>query len=256
MHHFEQVVLFPGLERGRGIVLLAQLAHFVGDVRGGNVFVVFAGEGQIEPAGGAFLERVTQPGGKAQGAQQAHRLIGKAVHGEDADLAPLDVRQPVGGVEQKAAGGGIQREGDGVDGKIAPPQVVQDGGETDLGLRAGMLIDFVAGRSQRAVHLAVEDQFHAAQVFVLTQDAGAAFLQFARHAQRIPFHDKIQIADAHPAHQVAHRSAGEVHVGFMAVRQFQHPHHHRALLRSEPAFEQIHIVRHTPSCFLSPGCFR
>ena len=108
----------------------------------------------------------------------------------------------------------------------------------------------VARGGNAALHVAGKQQFDMAKLFVLDEDLGAAFFQFAGDLRGIPFHGEIQIAQRRASDQVAHRAAGQINIEAHRGGKFLHARQYSALFRREPAFEQKHIIWHcAPSGF-------
>src|SRR5712692_4727303 len=118
------------------------------------------------------------------------------------------------------------------------------------------MINVIAGRGDAAVGVAGKDQLDVAQALVLAENARAALLELPGDAERIPLDAEIEVADGHPGQEVAHGAAGQIDVGRRCGGELLHAHQRRALLGREPAFEQVHIVRHSlirPSGASRPG---
>src|SRR2546422_498095 len=59
------------------------------------------------------------------------------MNGEGTHFGTLNIGEAIGGIEQQAARGGVQGNGDGVEGEIAAAQIFHDGGPANLGTRSG-----------------------------------------------------------------------------------------------------------------------
>ena len=134
-----------------GTLFTAQAAQLFPGIFGSDGLLQFAFNRQIEPFLGARFQLESHARGQAQGAQQAHRLIREAVNREGADFAVFDVGQSVGGIEQQSARSGVQRDGNGIQRKVAPPKVFHDGGPAQLRPRAGTNVVFIASGGDAAL---------------------------------------------------------------------------------------------------------
>ena len=120
-----------------GVVLGGDALEFFAERAPGNQLLDlgFAGVGDLllRP----LLDGEAQADLEADEAQQARGVVVEAVGADGAELAAADVGQAVHGVEQQAAGGAVEREGDGVAGEVAAAEIVLNGGGGDLRLGAG-----------------------------------------------------------------------------------------------------------------------
>src|ERR1700704_6609623 len=132
--------------------------------------------------------------------------------GESPNLAPLEIGESVGRIEQEAPGIHIQRDRNRVDGEVAPPEVFHDGGKTDFRLCSRMRVNVFARGGDTRVNVAGEDEFHVADVLIFAYDVRAALLELPDNARRIPFHGEIQVADRHSRGQVANGAANEIEI--------------------------------------------
>ena len=242
----QQAARFPGLENVHGLIFPRELTELGARFTCRNGFLQAALQRQVEPILGARVELEIHARGIANGAQQAHRLIGKAVDGKRAHFAGLEIGEAVGGIEQQTAGGGVERKGNGVQGEIAAAQVIHNCGPAHLGTRPRAGINLLASRLNAAVHVAREDHVEVPQLFVFVHDARSALLEFARETRRIALNGEIEVADGHSRNQIANGAAGEVDVGGDLDGQLLHAHQDGALLGGEPAFQHVHVVRHQP----------
>ena len=151
---FHQVVVFPFLQHQMRALFAAQAAQLLPGIFGRDALLQFAFNRQVEPFLGARFQLESHARGQAQRAQQAHRLIREAVNRQRADFAVLDVRQSVGGIEQQSARSRIQRDGNRIQRKIAPPQIFHDGGPAHLRPRAGTNVVFIARGGDAALDVA------------------------------------------------------------------------------------------------------
>src|SRR6266849_139759 len=136
------------------------------------------------------------------------------------------------------------RNGDGIQGEIAAPEVFHNGGPPDFrgGTRPG--IHVVAGGGQAAISVTGKNHLHVPQPLVFENNLRAALFQFAHQAGRIAFYREIQVANGRSGNQVAHRAAGQIDVCARGRSKFLNAHHRRALLGGEPAFEHVHVIGH------------
>ena len=84
-------------------------------------------DGEIEPFLGALFDFESHASRKPQHSQQPDRLVRETVNRQRANLPALDVRQAVGGIKKQSPRSRIQRNGNRIERKIAPPQVFHDG---------------------------------------------------------------------------------------------------------------------------------
>ena len=230
MNRPDQAVHLPGLQDGGQLLFPGELAHFPADVFRRDGLVQAALDGQGEPFGGARLYLETHACAVTQQAQQAHRLVGEAVNGKSAHLAAPEVSEAVRGVEQQAPRGGVQGDGDGVQRKVAAPQVLHDGGPADLGPGARAVIHVVARRGDAAIHVAGKDHLDVAESLVFPENPRPALLQLPGDPKGVALEDEVQVADGHPGDQVAHRAADQIEVGLCLRGEFLHARRRRALL--------------------------
>src|SRR6266566_4948580 len=116
------------------------------------------------------------------------------MNGEGTHLGTLNIGEAVGGIEQQAARGGVQGNGDGVEGEIAAAQIFHDGGPANLRTRSGTNVMVVAGGGDAAFTVAGEEHFDVAKLFILGEDFGATFFKFVSDLRGIPLHGEIEIA--------------------------------------------------------------
>ncbi len=250
----KEVVLFPGLQHDGRAFLAGDGAKLITGIFGRNGFLQIAFDGQVKPFLGALLNLEAHARRVAQDTQQADRLIGEAVNGKRPHFGALDIGQSVCGIEQQAARGGVQRNGDGVEGEVAAAQVFHDGGPANLGTRSRTNVMIVARGGNAAFAVAGEEQFDMAKLFILGEDFGATFFEFVSDLRGIALDGEIEIAQRSAGNEVANGSAGQIHIEPECGGEFLHAQHHGALFRREPAFQQKHIVWHcAPS---ASGCPR
>ena len=150
----EQAARLPSLENLYRLIFPCKLAEFVAGFGERNGFLQPSLQRQVEPILGARLELELHARAITNGAQQAHRLIRETVDRKHSHFAALQIGQAVGGIEQQAAGGGVEGDSNGVQGKIAATQVFHNRGPTCLRTRTRARIDFLASRLNAAIHVA------------------------------------------------------------------------------------------------------
>ena len=194
-------------------------------------------EGESKPFLCARFQFEAHAGGIAHGAQQANRLIRETVYRKRAHLATLDIGKAVGGIEQQTARGRIQRDGDGVQRKVPPAQILHDRRPADFGARARPDVIIVARGGDAAVAISGEDDLNVPRLFVLEND-------LTGDLRGIALNREIEVAEGRAGDQVAHRAAGQIDVEAQGRGQLLDTEHGGALFRREPAFEQEHVVGH------------
>jgi len=237
MKRSEQIAGFPGFQDGHGLVFAPHRAQFGARIFGRDFMLQITVERQGEPLGRAVLQLEPHARGETQRAKQPYGLIRKTVNRKRADFAVLkNVGKPIGGVQQKPARCGVERNGDGIQGKIAAAEVFHNGGPPDFrgGARPG--IDVVAGGGEAAIAVPGKNHLHLAQPLVFENNLRAALFQFAHQARRIAFDREVQVANGRSGNQVAHRAAGQIDVCARGRGKFLNAHHRRALLGGQPAF--------------------
>src|SRR5208283_2981555 len=103
MDQFKEILLVPLFKNEVRALFLGEGAKFVAGVFGSDGFVEFALHGKVEPFLRAGFELKAHARSDAQRADKADGLVRKAMNDEGADFAVFDVRQAVGGIEEKAA---------------------------------------------------------------------------------------------------------------------------------------------------------
>src|SRR6266404_5372708 len=132
VHHLQQFVLFPRLQRAGRLFFLCQRAQLLARVFRRDAVMQIALHRQFQPLLRALLQLKAHPRRVSQHPQQSRRLVGEAVNRQRANLAAFNIRKPVRWVQQQSARSRIQRNGNRVQRKIAPPQILHDGGPTNI----------------------------------------------------------------------------------------------------------------------------
>ncbi len=115
MDAFDQILRLPFFQDEVRALFLGDFAEFVAGIFGSDGVVEFAFDGQIKPFLSAGFELEAHARGIAKRAEEADGHVGKAVNGEGANFAVLDVGESVGGIEKESTGGRIEGDGDGVE---------------------------------------------------------------------------------------------------------------------------------------------
>ena len=139
-------------ENAPGLILMqngGQLARLLVSIQAfpGAIF-----QSRVEPALGAFIRLKIEPHPQTQQAIDPRGIVKKAAGLQGANFVPLDIASAVGGVEQQAAGVGMERDGHGVDGEIAALQVLKDHGGANLRPLPGTRVDFFPAHGQLGAH--------------------------------------------------------------------------------------------------------
>src|SRR5258708_26512366 len=132
------------------------------------------------------------------------------MNGKRANLAPLQVRETIGGIEQEAAGVRIQRDGDRVHGEITAAKIFHDGGKSNFRLVARMRVDVFPSGGQTHVYITRKDHFDVPQVFILADNLRPALLEFPSDPRGITLDSEIKIADRHSRSQGADAAADKI----------------------------------------------
>src|SRR5258708_1501747 len=201
-----------------------------------NGVLQIALDGQIKPFLGALLNLEAHARRKAQDPQQTDRLVREAVNGESTHFGTLNIGQAVSGIEQQAARGGVERNGDSVEGEVAPAQIFHDGGPANLGARSGTNVMVVPGGGNAALAVAGEEHFDVAKSFILGEDLGATFFEFVCDLRGIALDGEIEIAQRSSGNEVADGSAGQIDIETEHGAQFLPAPHTAALSLREPPF--------------------
>ncbi len=107
-------MFLPGLQHDGRPFLAGEGAKLIAGIFRSDGVLQFALDGQVKPLLSALFNLEAHARGVAQDAQQSDRLVGKTVNGERPHFGALDIGKAVGGIEQQAARGGVQRNGDSV----------------------------------------------------------------------------------------------------------------------------------------------
>ena len=161
----------------------------------------------------------------------------------------LDVRDAVERVQQQSAGTGIQRQRHGVDGEVAAAQVFVDGGGSNAGWLARLVVALGASHVQLGANVARHQQVERAQLLVGALHRNARLLQFLFELERVALDAEIDVTDGKAGDQVADAAAGEVEIQARALGNFLYQVHATLLVRGEPGFHAINVVCHLNVCF-------
>ncbi len=85
----------------------------------------------LKPGEGVGFDLESKPSSVAEGAEDAGGVVLEGALVEDADEARVEVGEAAGRVEDFAALGAVEAEGEGVDGEVAAAQILADGGGFD-----------------------------------------------------------------------------------------------------------------------------
>ena len=129
---------------------------------------------------------------------------------QDADPAFLEVGQASAGVVEVAQVVAAEGHGHGVEGEVAPAQVLVQGGGRDPRERSRLVVGLAPGggeveRQPAATHAG------GAEALVLAGPAVQALGQGARHRAGVALHGEIEVHGVGAAQQVADGSAHQVH---------------------------------------------
>ena len=83
-------------------------------------------------------------------------------------------------------------------------------------------LNFIVRRGDAPIHVAGENHLGESHAFAFLHDTRPALFQLAHQTERIPLDREIQIPDGHARNQVAHRSAGKVHIRSRGHAQLLH----------------------------------
>src|SRR5260370_27218006 len=119
-------------------------------------------------------------------------MVREAVNGESTHFGTLNIGQAVSGIEQQAARGGVERNGDSVEGEIAAAQILHDGGPANLGACSRADIMVVPGSRNNALTVPGEEHFSGAKSFILGEDLGATFFEFVSDLRGIALDGEIK----------------------------------------------------------------
>ncbi len=194
---------------------------------------------------GALFDGETQPHLEAQHPQQADRIVIERIIADRAQLLALQIAHAVVGIEQQAARSRIQRQRDGVDGEIAPAQVLMNGGGPHRGLGPGLGVFLLARHPDGGMDAARKHQMRELAVVVLRQNLRAGLLgNRLRHLDRIALDGEIDIEHRKAAQHVAHRPAGKKHVEIGVRRGRLNLGNSPALVGAQVALEHKHVIAH------------
>src|SRR5439155_7582445 len=84
---------------------------------------------------------------------------------------------------------------------------------------------------------------------------GADALQVFLQTEGIALHGKIEVADGKTTDDVPHGAAGEINIHPGFARHVLHQDHATLLLRREPHFHRVDVIRHA-LCFRTPDLCR
>jgi len=143
---------------------------------------------------------------------------------QHADAARLQVAQAPVIVEQLAVAAAIQADGHGVDGEIAPVEILLDRGAFDLRQLGRALVELGArgDKVERGRHaggrVLVEDDLGGAEARMAAHPRAERAGEFLGHADGVPLDDEIQIQRRRAEQEVAHEPADDVQGIAHAVR--------------------------------------
>jgi hypothetical protein len=130
-------------EGGLGGRIVEDAGEFV--VEAGATDTLEVGGVALEVTQGAALDAEIKAGGIAGGAEHAGGVVLEGAVVEGADETSFEIGDAVGGVQELAAVGAVEAEGEGVDGEVAAVEVLLDGGRGCLRESAGAGVGFGAG---------------------------------------------------------------------------------------------------------------
>ncbi len=230
---------------------MCDLLDFVANRTIGDIFEIVILFCCVKTRLRTFFQSPVKARHQAQGPQHARRLFQECVVLENAEVLGFEIGNAVERIHQESARARIQRQSHGIDGEIAPAQVLVDGLEGHLGLsRFGIALRARAGNLRPDV-IGKED-IKDAHVLVTSLNNGADLLQVLLQLEDVALNGKVEVPDWESADDVAHRAAGEIDVHLVRAGDFLHLSHDLELCRRQPALHHVYVVSHSGSS-LVPG---